>query len=348
MQRTNFRNDWYLTKTDFNGNEIWTKYYGEPNLNEFLGNFIQLDNNQFVLVGSKGFYYPPYDASDYISSWIVGIDSLGEILWEWQSEQNVESTISDILALPNGDWLYLTATIEILGTLTFGNRNKVVRRDSDFNLIWEKVLSPTSTNQNAGRAIELGPDGNYVIASTWAMPETFVPGNGGHAWLPACLTKLSPEGDSIWSRCDTVPLPGNLPTWDHRYGGMVILPSGSTIAVGHFNQNTNPGKTWAWVVKVDKDGCLEELCVTTGVDDFEKKAPMRVFPNPVSEVLYMESQAAGLWVLYDVWGREVKRLEMAQPDFEYEVNVLDLAPGLYYYNLSKGGVVLGSGNIVVQ
>ncbi len=348
MQKTNFWSDWYLTKTDFNGNEIWTKYYGAETLDEGLRNFVQIDANEFVLTGSKQLYLPPYNDPDFISVWMVGIDSEGESLWEWQSDSHMDSGVSDLSLLPNGDWLYTSWITEIQGPNTFGTINKVIRRDSDFNLIWEKTMSPSSSWVNSNNDLKQSPEGNYIIASTWLMPQSSDPNSNIHYWLPACLSKITPEGDSIWSRCDTVSLPGNFPTGDHRYGGMVILPSGSIIAVGHFNQQTNPGKTWAWVVKVDKDGCLEELCVTTGVDDFEKKAPMRVFPNPVSEVLCVTSQAAGEWVLYDVWGREVKRVAMAQPGFEYEVAVAELVPGVYYYVLSDSGVVLGSGSIVVQ
>src|SRR5690606_9625116 len=106
----------------------------------------------------------------------------------------------------------------------------------------------------------------------------------------ASLYKISPEGDSIWSRTDTMPV-GNK-TYNHEYGAIVVLPSGSTIAVGSFEQATpTPGdKSWAWVVKVDKDGCLEELCSFTSVQDLEKRKPavLSVAPNPASDYVIFE------------------------------------------------------------
>lgn len=79
-QLENFKNDWYLMKTDLEGNVEWEKYYGVVTLDEGLRNFVQIDSDQFVLTGSKELYLPPYNDPDFISAWMVGINGEGETL----------------------------------------------------------------------------------------------------------------------------------------------------------------------------------------------------------------------------------------------------------------------------
>ncbi len=346
MQRTNFRNDWYLTKTDPQGNALWHKYYGETDLNESLGNIIQLEENRFVLCGSKRNSSPPYDDEDKTWAWIMEVDSLGETVWEWLSEPKVEGFVPNILSLPNGDWLYNTWAVEYPTSNSFRLTNKVIRRDQDFDLIWEKILSPTSYQTNASRGLAPTPDGNYVVSASWILPVApNPPFPTPPLYIPGCLTKLSPDGDSLWQRCDTVDMA--VPTRDHRYGGMVVLPSGSIVAVGNFDEQTT-SKVWAWVVKVDKDGCLEELCVTTGIDDLQSNQGVHVFPNPSNRFVTFRLPA---WTtdttieVMDAGGRVVWQQQMTADAVVWEHG--HLPQGVYFYRIFQQGESIQEGKVVV-
>ncbi len=349
-QRLNLHLDWYLTKTDPQGNALWHKYYGETDLNEGFGNIIQLEENRFVLCGSKGLFTEPYDYQQDIGmSWIIEIDSLGEIQSEWQSENHVDGFVSDIVLMPDNNWIYATMPIEILSSNLLGVVNKIVKRNADFDLVWEKTLSPTSWGggTNWTRAIAQTPDGNYVVVASWILPVApNPPFPTPPLYIPGCLTKLSPDGDSLWQRCDTVDMA--VPTHDHRYGGMVVLPSGSIVAVGNFDEQTT-SKVWAWVVKVDKDGCLEELCVKTGIDDLQSNQGVHVFPNPSNRFVTFRLPA---WTtdttieVMDAGGRVVWQQQMTANTVVWEHG--HLPQGVYFYRIFQQGESIQEGKVVVQ
>jgi hypothetical protein len=233
----------------------------------------------------------------------------------------------------------------------------MVCRDQDFNLIWERVISPTSWDSNGNYDLVLGPDGNWVAAARWVLPSAPLPGStdSEYRWNAASLYKISPEGDSIWSRTDTMPV-GNQ-TYNHEYGAIVVLPSGSTIAVGSFEQATpTPGdKSWAWVVKVDKDGCLEELCSFTSVQDLEKRKPvaLSVAPNPASDYVIFEfSQPIpenGVLRVFDIAGRLVWEDLIQKGTGQFIWQAPDATkPGTYFYRFqSNSNSIFRNGKIVL-
>ncbi len=62
---------------------------------------------------------------------------------------------------------------------------------------------------------------------------------------------------------------------------MVVLPSGSVIAAGFSNVYDGIPKTWAWLIKVDANGCNDTLCTVTGLEDlFVQAGDVNIYPNP--------------------------------------------------------------------
>jgi hypothetical protein len=310
-QRINGLGDVFIMKTDTNGVLGWEKMYGDIEVYEGIGDIVEVYDNQFVIGASK-YVFPPSltPQNSWTKSWVFSVDEEGELLWEWTSEENEESGAFHILSDQTGGWVYSTTKYSIYDPLTPLFEPRVIHRDQDFQKKWEQVISPTSWTTNVNFDLIATPGNDWVAASRWILPDEPLINPDTERWRPCCLYKLSAEGDSLWSRCDTMAL-GNS-TGDYEYGAAVALPSGSIMAVGRFEEYLpDEQRFWGWVVKVDRDGCLEELCGVTDVEEplQEETVGVKVSPNPAREQVRFELPGAGQLRVYDVQGRLVREWE---------------------------------------
>jgi Secretion system C-terminal sorting domain len=352
-QRVNGHNDVYVMKVDNAGNKIWTKLYGEYGISENLGKCVQVDDNTFVIGAHKGIgTSPPYDsATSWCRSWIFAIDSLGNVKWEFQAEKYEDCAVWELAQTPDGGWIYPTSRVEIIPEYfnnVFGSTCKVVKRDANFNEVWSKEVSPTSWEVNYLSNIAATPDGGWVAAGRWLLPTTPTAFGTEYNWIAGCIYKLSADGDSIWSRCDTVAMPYQ--TFEHYYNGMVVLPSGSVVLAGSF---LGDGKSHGWVVKVDKDGCLEELCKVSGVEDLDisdRRNDFLVYPNPASDFIKVLNPMNKTHIpearfkLYDLTGK-LTHESVTLDNSEHIVSVSGFAQGIYFYTITINGELIKSGKL---
>ena len=156
------------------------------------------------------------------------------------------------------------------------SQNRVkVKRDSDYNIINEQTYGtfrPSNFLRNFKKI-----DGGFLVLGQRVFP-TPPPGIARGSML-----KINSQADSIWNYLDTAFTYATNLLYD-----AVELPSGSIIACGYSRTN-NPLKDWAWLVKVNKDGCVDTLnCVS--VSSFEHPVStrkIRMYPNPTSDFVYI-------------------------------------------------------------
>ena len=113
------------------------------------------------------------------------------------------------------------------------------------------------------------------------MPEPYSPLSPElEDYIAGCLFKINGQGDTLWRRCDTASLGSMVSA--HDYGGLAVLPSGSVVAAGGFKEPIVGvgNKSWAWVVKVGPNGCMEPECLLTSAPEVQAGGAWRAFPNP--------------------------------------------------------------------
>jgi hypothetical protein len=302
--------DIYIQKIDFSGELIWEKLYGSIDENNSFGEIVKVSENEFVIGGSRGYSQLPYSYfNTWTRSWLFAVDSLGNILWEWESEDHIESVPRQLAQTQDGGWVYNTHRLEIVDQYNVAFELKSVKRTQNFNLLWERVASPSVHDLNSNGALLQSPSGEWVSVFRSVLPDTPVPNDGVDRWTAGCFYKMTAEGDSLWMRCDTMEVDD---TNSYRYNGAVMLPSGSMVAVGNFKE-PNPGggeRVVGWVVKVDENGCLEELCNVTSTEDLQvEQKGLVVYPNPVRDYVVFEQTkevAERIYLsIFDARGREV-------------------------------------------
>jgi hypothetical protein len=176
----------FLIKLDGTGSVSWWHLYPDPvpcgNGYEQFGPVQETTDGGYVVVTA-------YDWQCYPQPTIHGIhllkmDSMGEIQWTslFGSRGTAVCEVEDGF-LVGGD--------------TPVNQMCVYKTDFAGNVIWERQLY--LGDESHVSAVGQRVDGNYFVAGC-AIPISFQ----GHAFV--YLTKLTPEGDSLWTRIYTTPV----------------------------------------------------------------------------------------------------------------------------------------------
>lgn len=342
-QIQNFHLQSFVMKINLSGELIWEKKYGNVSVDENgIGSLFQIDENTF-LVGAVKAAFPfttPYSYDDTWSiGWIFAIDSVGVIKWEWEGELNEETNIIGLRKTDDGGYLYSTGEKVIPNIFTIGRIAKIIKRNSNFDLEWELAMSPNAENLNLTREIQPTPDGNWVALGNWATPDTTIMYE--EKWYGGCHYKFSPQGDSIWSRCDTVADIDidNIHSSD-ALGGIAVLPSGSIISAGKVNKyNTVSGhRSLGWLVKLDQNGCLDTLCnLSTAIPElsFSKELEVLVYPNPVTDYLSVQKEVNEIldYQITDVNGRILKNGELINK--VQNIDFSKISSGVYFIKITN-------------
>lgn len=319
--------DIFLMKVDKQGNFLWEKTYGQAGVREIMGSLIKINDNHFAIGAQKvkNPGSPPYNASNtWVKSWLIEIDSLGNIINSSESPLNIQGGMGGLKKMVNG-WLYGTIEFEILSQFEWGQRSKILRTGEDISdVIWEKHVSATTLLGNTISDLKPTPDGNWVAVGQWATPHPPPPMFGPN-YLGGSTFKFTSDGDSLWARLDTAfwhPDCGS----ENYLGGVVVLPSGSIIAAGYANSNCfNPERSYGWVLKISKDGCVDTLCVTTDVKIEPAIPEIVVFPNPTTGTIDVMGCDYCELEIYDMLGRLIQK----QPYNNHSLDLSFLADGTY-------------------
>ncbi|MBL7963009.1 MAG: T9SS type A sorting domain-containing protein [Flavobacteriales bacterium] len=225
--------------------------------------------------------------------------------------------------------------------------------DPNGSVIWSQTYDQPVFNSGLFAVKEIWPGGDLIAV--------------GRKYFGSCnnvlLLRTNSNGDSLWMRTyaysDSLMTDGRGSLWDvvpSFDGGFVAVGTAYSACTG----STPPGYTQdVWVVKVDSMGCLVPGChivtdMTTQITNH--RDALHVWPNPVSETLYLS------WQLPDAlqWGKScqlsvvsaagklvrTERISLVQEQFQLDVH--DLSPGLYHLHLVSDGVWVTGGKFVVS
>lgn len=219
------------------------------------------------------------------------------------------------------------------------------------NLMWEKTMNNAVVPENVLWDIKPTPDGNWVAVG-YLIP--YIPEDPEVSpWQGGVLHKFSPEGDSIWTVLDTAfyhPLYG----LENKLGGAAVLPSGSVVAVGYANSFDGADfKSWAWVLKVDKDGCVDTLCTVVGSGEASpmfEPMEVRVSPNPASETTQIHLPrpfAPSRIRVFNLLGQLVYEENITGGTSALSISVPDWPSGAYMVQVEMPGLGRWSGKLLV-
>lgn len=338
----------FLTRTDAEGDVLWTKRYPETGKDQNSRCMKVLDENTIVFGSVLGVFNNPY----WLKSRIFALDSLGNPKWEWRTPDSNEGLVSDIIKMDNGDWLYLNKKFEVYSQDSVLSWSQLVRRDSNFNLIFATRLSPTKWAWNQTNDLVPSADGHWIVSETTALVGPDFSWLGSSGWA-GCLTKITSEGEILWQTCDTIHwnIPGVLS--EETASGHVVLPSGSSILIGVSNRwKPTPARSFGWMFKVDANGCMMEPCVSdteTAPDPLEED--WRLYPNPARQTLHVQgpkSQEDINLCIYNSIGQFVAKYQIESWEEGKTLDISTFNSGVYIIHVTNAQGILFAEKFVVQ
>ena len=177
--------------------------FSEPYGGSYLDGFYGIDKSEdgtFILAGQV--WSPDGDVSSIHSfywpdAWLVKTDSRGSIIWERAFGGVLSDGFKDVKATPDGGYIAVGSSRSYNGDVSENNGSYdfwIVKTDAAGNIIWEKSYG--GSGYDAAGAVELAPDGGFVIAGQSDSSDGDVNGNSGNDdfWV----IKVDSAGDLVW------------------------------------------------------------------------------------------------------------------------------------------------------
>ncbi|MDX1478034.1 MAG: hypothetical protein R3301_10055 [Saprospiraceae bacterium] len=346
-QHLDFKNDLFIIRTDSSGTIKSEWRYGEPEFNETLTSFIPVDDTLCVMGIVKRTDHSSITPLEQWGFWsqITAIDSAGDIQWSWQNDSvNQETLVTGLHNTPAG-WVYLTTRFEIVQPGVWGGHVKVVHRDTNFNLLWETDISPTNFRENLPVQLLPSPDGTWIAGGNYINAY-----DGDHLYISGGVHKLSADGEILWE-VHRPPMNDSINHTFSYFHGMTMLSSGSVIAAGYTEVNAPVSKSFAWLIKISADGCVDTLCVTTPTQiPRSDLVSISVSPNPFVDIVTFDLAELDLadliLVIQDMSGRIIATRSIEYGSTQVSVDLSNRAASTYVYQLWSEGIPVARGKLV--
>ena len=332
IQMLSYDNQAWAMKLDYDGNEVWYHQYGVPDTSELVYDMDVMPDGNVIIVGIKTNIDDATPENFWTKLWTLIINSeTGEVIKERTYDRYAEEgrafAIHSML-----DGTYLTGMAD-LGDEEGFSKLSLRRLDNDGNLVWKR---------------RYGPDIHATVPTVYKiMPieeNRFIAIGRGKIKTPAYPTAnlavaiticFNPEdGEEYWVRTDTIPIDTINNTNNYVQGG-TVLSSGSVVVAGY----NNTGRAYGWLLKMDKNGCIQDDCETyTAVEDVREAVALPVlFPNPAERYFNIKGEHEGDIAIYSVSGQLVK--VVAENLTFGDIGVGDLPKGLYFVRGQTSGRV---------
>lgn len=349
---SNGGDDIFIQKLDSNGNLIWVKTFGGSSEDKCLNLTIDKNNNLYTTGGFEGTVdFDPSSTPFPIASqggkdvFIQKIDSSGNFIWA-KTFRGIDNQYGFSLKTDSKLNVYITGIMKmtvdfdpsfsVFNLTSNGNDDIFVAKlDSNGNFEWANTMG--SSLSDYGWNIETDSIGNSFITGYYYNTVDFDPGIGvlnltSNGSTDIFIQKLDPSGNLDWV---------------YSIGG-VSVDTGHEIEINTSNDIYIAG-TYAASVDFDPSvgGTFNENSNGSGdifllklsdinVDIPEKiidKISLNIYPNPTQEYLTLSNIQNEIYSIniLDINGRLIKVIE----DFNSNINVQDLIPGIYFLKIES-------------
>jgi len=334
---------------DMNYDIVWEKIF-DLNINFGRESYSvkKLSNAEFLIGGLQS-NRNLSDNNFIFRTHLVGLNEAGDKTWEWLSPINeLQRGAKDMVITSDGGIIIATG----IGTEQIVN-------DEASNLLWEHYIYKLDTdlnkewgtyfryglggpvNQNKfNKMLTCSDSSGYVAVGVvnvfYGGENIFEENTYDQAGL---LVKISPSGDSIWSRTIIHP---DLESFadSHEIYDFEQTADGGFICVGQaadLLQTEQPQQ--GWLLKLDEYGCLVPDChLINSIDDDEERdqSTLLLYPNPANDVLNVflrpgnNNQSLKMYLVNEYGQTVITPIKMSSIEATYLVNINSLVPATYY------------------
>ncbi len=173
--------DFYLIKTNVNGNVIWTKTFGGANY-DILNSSQQTVDSGYIITG-----YTYSFGSGNEDVYLIKTNTNGNLLWSRTFGGTSTEEGSTVSQTTDGGYI-------IIGfTNSFGAGDfdaYLIKTDVNGDTLWTKTFGGVGTN-DVGYSVQQTIDGGYIVAGVY---------NYGSFNSDVYLIKTDANGDTLWTR----------------------------------------------------------------------------------------------------------------------------------------------------
>ncbi len=364
---------------------IWTRTYPHPDTSSILTNADKFSDltaikstpdSAFILAGN-------YMSAGSLRSYLMKIDSLGDVLWT-KTYSNY-SGFYDIGISPDSSF-YLPCTRN--------NMPKLIKVDKSGLYKWEVGFNSNSnpsypisvsainsvyvvvsssywydlTNNLRGVTVSkintitksLSWEKNYILfhnftgitlhqamgVETLSDGSIIVSGTVSKTGADrnGVILKLNSNGDSLWTKTYHF---GNPNYDDCQLNDLIVTDDGGFMGVGFIWSQVPNQNDVAWMFKTDKNGVV----------GFEASASLsiqklKVWPNPASDYTKITIGQAlnetSEIIIYNSLEQIVETISVHKQQQEIEINLHDFKVGLYYLELRTVNKIIGTGKLIKE
>ena len=220
--------DFYLVKTDANGNLMWNKTYGGT-ADDFGRSVVQTSDGGYAIVGTMTSAATSYDV------WLVKTDANGNMQWNKTYGGTDLDNGDSVVQANDGGYVIAGDTSSVLSLPDA----YLIRTDASGNMLWNKTYGGASSDY--GNDVTRTIDGGYAISgNTWSF---------GAGWYDMWLIKTDSNGNALWNKTYGGP--------DLETGNSVIQTSDGGYAIGGITASAGQGGNDAFLVKTDSNGNMQ-------------------------------------------------------------------------------------------
>jgi hypothetical protein len=253
------KNDYWIIKTDSNGNKQWDKSFG-GNEDDYLIALEIADDNGFLLCGysesgvSGDKTEPSQGMEDF---WIVKTDSNGNKMWDKRYGGNSHEYLTAILQTEDGNFLLGGYTSSLIsGDVSQPKKGFedywIVRINSDGLKLWDTRFG--GDQDDLLQSIVQTPDGGYILAGTSSSGVSGDKSEEAHGYSDFWIVKTDVEGVKQWDKTyggDNIDLCSTVAATDD--GGYLLAGTSSSDSGYHKSQHSR-GDLDYWLLKIDSLG----------------------------------------------------------------------------------------------
>jgi|SRR6185436_1165211 len=347
-QNTKGGEDYWIVKTDSQGNKLWDKDFG-GNYADCLTSIEQSVDGGFILGGfsasgiSGDKTHPLWGTLGLPDYWIVKTDSLGNKVWDKDFGGYGHESLGSVQRTSDGG--YILGGFSTSDTNGDKTQNRwgltdywIIKIDSMGNKQWDKDFG--GTEDETLNNIRQFSDGSYLISGTsWSS----ISGNktednlgGRQTWI----VKTDSLGSLLWDK--TLHTDCDIFYYDEI--GIAIQTNDGCYLMANYTDGgiagdkTQPAwnDSWDyWIIKF----CDSTLTTNVQSAINNPQSAISIYPNPANELLVISDKRPGKREIeiYDLFGRTVLKSEVRSQnsvtnDFfgETTINISLLSPGIYF------------------
>lgn len=315
--------DFYLVKTNVNGDTLWTKKYGGQ-LNDEVTSIRQTSDGSLILCGYTESY-----VQDSIDMYVVKVNPNGDTLWTKHYGGPLEEVARSIRETSDGGYI-VTGNSQSFG---IANDNMyVVKLNAVGDTIWTKTYGQPNRYSRGFDIIETS-DGGYAVTGLIKTASS----NGG---FDLYVVKIDLFGNVEWEKEFKIEPSNDLHTSSDGRSILQTEDGGYAISGSWFSGSTIE----LLFVKLNADG-------TVGTIQLPYSSICTVYPNPFrySAILQCENVEAEnyIFTLFDRDGRNLRTIKFISTD-NIEIERDDLPSGLYFFQIRSDKGIKSTGKLIIQ